>query len=58
MNPVRTTKNALTPKPIKKVRRAMHPIDNAVYSMQRPIVRQLVVASRERARRTGTAVAP
>lgn len=51
MHPVRTTKNALTPKPIKKARRAMHPIDNAVYSMQRPIV----TAARSGIKRKGKA---
>jgi len=36
-NPVRTLRSAVTPKPIKKVRRAMHPVDNAVYGVQRSL---------------------
>jgi hypothetical protein len=35
VHPGRAVKRAITPKPIKKARRALHPIDNAVYSMQR-----------------------
>ena len=32
-HPVRTVKRAVTPKPVKQVRRALHPIDNAVYGV-------------------------
>lgn len=35
MHPGRAVKRAVTPKAVKRVRRAMHPIDNAVYSVQR-----------------------
>jgi len=35
MHPGRTVKRAVTPKAVKRASRAMHPIDNAVYSMQR-----------------------
>jgi hypothetical protein len=35
MHPGRTVKRAITPKPIKKLKRAAHPIDNAVYSLER-----------------------
>ena len=37
MHPGRVVKRAITPKPIKQMRRAMHPIDNAVYGMQRSL---------------------
>jgi hypothetical protein len=37
MHPGRAVMRAVTPKPIKKARRALHPIDNAVYSMQRSV---------------------
>jgi hypothetical protein len=37
MHPGRAVKRAVTPKPIKKARRAMHPVDNAMYSMQRSV---------------------
>jgi hypothetical protein len=36
-HPVRTVKRAVTPKPVKKVQRAMHPIDNAIYSVERSV---------------------
>jgi hypothetical protein len=35
MHPGRTVKRAVTPKAVKKVSRALHPVDNAIYSMQR-----------------------
>ena len=37
MHPGRAVKRAATPKAVKKASRAMHPIDNAVYSMQRSV---------------------
>lgn len=37
VHPGRAVKRAITPKPIKQVRRAMHPIDNAVYDVQRSL---------------------
>jgi hypothetical protein len=37
MHPVRTVKRAVTPKPVKQVRRALHPIDNAVYGVERSL---------------------
>jgi len=36
-NPARIVKSAVTPKPIKKARRSMHPVDNAVYGVQRSL---------------------
>lgn len=35
MHPGRAVKRAVTPKAIKKASRALHPLDNAVYSLQR-----------------------
>jgi hypothetical protein len=49
VHPVRAVKRAVTPKPIKKARRALHPIDNAVYSLER----SLTTKPRKR-RSTGT----
>jgi hypothetical protein len=37
VHPGRAVKRAVTPKPIKQMRRAMHPIDNAVYGVQRSL---------------------
>lgn len=37
MHPGRAVKRAVTPKAVKKATRAMHPIDNAVYSAQRSV---------------------
>lgn len=35
IHPGRAVKRAVTPKAVKKASRALHPVDNAVYSMQR-----------------------
>jgi hypothetical protein len=35
MHPGRAAKRAVTPKVIKRASRALHPVDNAVYSMTR-----------------------
>jgi hypothetical protein len=35
MHPGRAVKRAVTPKVVKRASRALHPFDNAVYSMQR-----------------------
>lgn len=37
LHPGRAVKRAVTPKVIKKARRALHPIDNAVYSVTRSL---------------------
>jgi hypothetical protein len=36
-HPGRAVKRAVTPKTVKKARRALHPVDNAVYGMQRSV---------------------
>ena len=37
VHPDRAVKRAVTPKPIKKAQRALHPIDNAIYSLERSL---------------------
>lgn len=41
MHPGRTVKRAITPRPVKQVRRALHPIDNLQYSVERSIATSL-----------------
>ena len=41
MHPGRAVKRAVTPKVVKKARRAMHPVDNARYSVERSIATSL-----------------
>jgi hypothetical protein len=41
MHPVRTVKRAATPKVVKQARRAMHPVDNAVYGAERAVATSL-----------------
>jgi len=41
VHPGRAVKRAVTPKAIKKARRALHPIDNAKYSLERSIATSL-----------------
>ncbi len=37
MHPARTVKSALTPKSVKRTRRALHPVSNATYSLKRSL---------------------
>lgn len=37
VHPARTVKSAITPKPVKQLRRAMHPVDNVVYAAERSL---------------------
>ncbi len=37
MHPGRAAKRAVTPKSVKRARRAMHPISNAAYSLERSL---------------------
>ena len=37
VHPVRAIKRELTPRPIKQARRALHPIDNAIYGVTRKL---------------------
>ena len=50
VHPGRAVKRAITPKPIKKARRAMHPIDNAVYSAQRSVATSIRSGRKGKAR--------
>jgi hypothetical protein len=50
VHPVRAVKRAVTPKPIKNARRALHPLDNAVYGLER----SLTTKPRKRRRSTST----
>lgn len=36
-HPLRTVRRAVTPKPIKRARRLLHPVDNAVYGLERSL---------------------
>jgi hypothetical protein len=50
MHPGRPVMRAVTPKPIKKARRAVHPIDNAKYSVQRSVVTSIRSGRKRKAR--------
>lgn len=50
MHPGRTVKRAVTPKAVKKASRAMHPIDNTVYTMQRSVARSIRSGRKGKAR--------
>jgi hypothetical protein len=56
-HPVRAVKRAATPKVVKKARRAMHPLDNAVYGVERSVATTLRSGGKRRAagRRKGRA---
>jgi hypothetical protein len=50
VHPGRAVKRAITPKPIKKARRTLHPVDNAVYSMQRSVATSIRSGRKHKAR--------
>jgi hypothetical protein len=50
VHPGRAVKRAITPKPIKKARRALHPVDNAMYSMQRSVATSIRSGRKGKAR--------
>jgi hypothetical protein len=50
MHPGRAVKRAVTPKVVKKARRAMHPVDNAVYSVQRSVATSIRSGRKPKAR--------
>jgi hypothetical protein len=54
-HPVRTVKRAATPKVVKKARRSLHPVSNAVYGLERSIPTGR--SRRKRARRKAAATA-
>ena len=41
VHPVRAVKRATTPKAVKKATRAMHPLDNAIYGVERSVATSL-----------------
>jgi hypothetical protein len=50
MHPGRAVKRAVTPKVVKRARRAMHPIDNLQYSVERSIATSLRSGRRKKGR--------
>jgi len=50
VHPGRAVKRAITPKPIKRVRRAMSPIDNMKYGVERSIATSLRTGRKRRGR--------
>jgi hypothetical protein len=50
MHPGRAVKRAATPKVIKRASRAMHPIDNLQYSVERSIATSLRSGGKKKAR--------
>jgi hypothetical protein len=50
MHPGRAVKRAVTPKVVKKASRAIHPIDNAVYSAQRSVATSIRSGRKRKAR--------
>lgn len=52
-HPVRAVKRAATPKVVKKVRRALHSVDNIVYDAEREVITSL--RSGRKRRREGRA---
>lgn len=54
-HPVRAVKRAATPKAVKKATRAMHPLDNAVYGVERSVATSLRSGRKRRQRGTGRA---
>lgn len=49
MHPGRAVKRAVTPKAVKRASRALHPVDNAVYSMQRSAATAIRSGSKRKA---------
>lgn len=47
-HPVRAVKRKVTPKPIKQVRRALSPIDNAKYAVERSVATSIRSRSRSK----------
>ena len=50
VHPGRAVKRAVTPKVVKKARRAIHPVDNAMYSVQRSVATSIRSGGKPRAR--------
>ena len=54
-HPVRAVKRAATPKVVKKATRAMHPLDNAKYGVERSVATSLRSGRKSKQRRKGRA---
>jgi hypothetical protein len=54
-HPVRAVKRAATPKAVKKATRAMHPLDNAKYGVERSVATSLRSGRKSKQRRKGRA---
>ena len=57
VHPVRTVKRAATPKAVKKATRAMHPLDNAIYGVERSVATSLRSGRKRKQRRKGRGLA-
>lgn len=57
MHPGRAVKRAVTPRSVKKLKRAMHPVSNARYSMERSVSTQIRSAARSGSKRRTTTAA-
>lgn len=58
VHPVRAVKRAATPKVVKKATRAMHPIDNAVYGVERSVATSLRSGRKRSVKAQGKGRAP
>jgi hypothetical protein len=58
VHPVRAVKRAATPKVVKKAARAMHPLDNIVYGVERSAVTSLRSGRKRKARARQAGRAP
>lgn len=58
MHPVRTVKRAATPKVVKKATRAVHPLDNVIYGVERSAVTALRSGRKRKASARRTRRAP
>ena len=52
-HPVRAVKRAATPKAVKRATRAMHPLDNAKYGVERSVATSLRSGRKSKQRRKG-----
>lgn len=57
-HPGRAVKRAVTPKSVKRIRRAAHPISNAKYNLERSVSSQIRPAARGGQRWLSSAVYP
>jgi hypothetical protein len=55
VHPVHAVKRAAKPKAMKKATRAMHPLDNAIYGVERSVATSLQSGRKPKQRRKGRA---